>query len=337
MKLNLKQIKQITLGAVDIKEENGEFSFSRFTKEQQELYHVTNQDFYTKTFATSGVKFSFKTDSKNLFIKLKTSSSSSRKYFSVDVFVNKCPIGYIDNFSGLELMRDYTQQEFSQGEFSEKFKLGDGEKTVCVHLPWSSDATIEEISIDDNSFIEGVRPEKKLIAFGDSITHGYDALRPSNRYVARLADKLEAEEFNKGIGGEIFFPELSELKDSFVPDYITVAYGTNDWSHTDCEAFKHKAKLFFENLSKNYPQAKIFAITPIWRKDHNARKEFGAFETVEQYIREAVSEIKNIIVVSGYDLVPGDESYFADLRLHPNDDGFKYYAENLYEKIKREI
>lgn len=160
MKLNLKQLRQITLGAVDIKEENGAFSFDRFTKEQKNLYRITNQDFYNKTFMTAGVKFSFKTDSKNLFIKLKTSNSSTRRYFSVDVFVNKSPIGYIDNFSGLELMRDYTQQEFLQGEFSGHFELGDGEKQVCVHLPWSANASVEEFSIDDNSFIEDMRPKR---------------------------------------------------------------------------------------------------------------------------------------------------------------------------------
>ena len=77
MKLNLEQLQQITTGAVKIKEENGLFSFSRFTAEQEKLYQITSQDFYNKAFSTAGVKFSFKTDSKNLFLKLKTSVSSS--------------------------------------------------------------------------------------------------------------------------------------------------------------------------------------------------------------------------------------------------------------------
>lgn len=337
MKLNLEQLHKITTGAVRIKEENGLFSFSRFTAEQEKLYQITNQDFYNKTFSTAGVKFSFKTDSKNLFIKLRTSVSSSRKYFSVDVFVNDCSVGYIDNFSDTELAQNYTQQEFLLGGFSKRFELGDGEKTVCVHLPWSVKTLIEEISIDDNAFIEGIKPKKKLIAFGDSITHGYDALRPSNRYIAKLADRLGAEEFNKGIGGERFFPELAELKDSFVPDYITVAYGTNDWNCIDGETFKSKCKAFYTNISQNYPDSKIFAITPIWRKDMSEYREFGEFKKVEQDIRSVVMNIENITVISGFDFVPENEKYFADLRLHPNDDGFEYYEKNLYDKIKKYI
>ena len=35
--------------------------------------------------------------------------------------------------------------------------------------------------------------------------------------------------------------------------------------------------------------------------------------------------------------VPKDEKYYADLRLHPNDEGFAYYADALYKSIKSEI
>ena len=337
MKLNFNQIKEITTGAVLVSKEDGMISLKRFTQEQEELYKVTNQDFYNKTFSTAGIKFLFKTNSESLFLKLKTMISSSRKYFSVDIFVDGKPIGYIDNFSNIELPQNYTQMEFPLGDFSKKFQLGEGEKTVCVHLPWSVKTLIEEISIDDHAFCEGTKPKNKMIAFGDSITHGYDALRPSNRYVAKLANMLNAEEFNKAIGGECFFPELAKLRDSFMPDYITVAYGTNDWNVVDQETFKNKCKNFYTNISQIYPQAKIFAITPIWRKDMKEYRIFGSFGEVEKNIKNAVKGIKNITVISGIDFVPKEEKLFADLRLHPNDDGFEYYVENLYKEIKAKI
>lgn len=337
MKLSFDQIKEITTGAVQFQEENAMLLLKRFTQAQEELYKATNRDFYNKTFSTAGIKFLFKTDSVNLFIKFKTMVSSLRKYFSVDVFVDGKLIGDVSNFSDVGLPQNYTQIEVPLGDFSKKFQLGEGEKTVCVHLPWSVKTLIEEISIDDNSFIKSVKPQKKLIAYGDSITHGYDALHPSNRYTAKLADMLGAEEFNKAIGGEHFFPELAKLTESFMPDYITVAYGTNDWSGTDEETFKYKCKAFYTNLSQNYPDSKIFAITPIWRKDMCEYRKFGDFKKVEKDIRYAVMDIENVIVISGFDLVLKDEEYFADLRLHPNDNGFECYAENLYREIKTKI
>ena len=108
-----------------------------------------------------------------------------------------------------------------------------------------------------------------MLAFGDSITHGYDTLHPSGRYAAKLAERLEAEEFNKGIGGEKFFSELASLKEPFVPDYITIEYGSNDWNRIDEETFKYNSRAFYENIVRNYPNSKIFTITPLWRKDMN--------------------------------------------------------------------
>lgn len=337
MKLSFNKVKDITTGAVNFLEENEVLLLKRFTQEQEDLYKATDQDFYDKTFYTAGIKFLFKTDSKNLFLKIRTMNRSTRKYFSVDVFADGNLIGYMDNFSDIELPQDYTQTDLPLGEFSKKFQLGEGEKTVCVHLPWSAKTLIEEVSIDDNAFIEAVKPKKKLIAYGDSITHGYDALRPSNRYVAKVAELLGAEEFNKAIGGERFSPELAMLKDSFTPDYITVAYGTNDWNGIDEETFKCKCKAFYTNLSQNYPDSEIFAITPIWRKDMGEYRKFGDFKKVEPGIRSAVKDIKNVTVISGFDFVPKEEKYFADLRLHPNDSGFECYAENLYRAIKTKI
>ena len=333
MKLNFEQIKKITTGAVQFQCEEGFILPKRFTSEQVELYRITNQDFYNKTFSTAGIKFSFKTDSENLYLKIKTTASSSRKYFSVDVLKDGRLIDDINNFSDMVLPQNYTQIDVPLGEFSKSFYLGVGEKNICVHLPWSVKTEIEEISIDDNASIEGIKPEKKLLAFGDSITHGYDALHTSGRYAAKLAHMLGAEEFNKAIGGERFFPELADIKESFTPDYITVAYGTNDWNTIDEDTFKSKCKAFYEILSRNYPSSKIFAITPIWRKDMNEDRKFGDFLNVEKNIKMAVENLENIAVISGFDFVPKGEKYYADLRLHPNDLGFEYYAENLYREI----
>lgn len=334
MKLNIAQVREITKGAVRVTEERDGFHFYRFTKEQEELYNSVNKDFYKKTFSTAGIRLTLKTDSRTLFLKTITSKSSSRTYFSFDVFVDGKPVGYLDNFSNVELPEKYPKADLPMGVFEGTFSLGEGEKTVCIYFPWSVQAVIEEISIDDGAFIKPVKTEKKMLAFGDSITHGYDALRPSMRYAARLANALGAEEVNKAIGGECFFPELAAAKEDFQPEYITVAYGTNDWTNKSAEEFKTNCKAFYTALSGNYPEAKIYAFTPIWRKDLNVERVCGRFEDVEKYIRECVEGLNNVTVISGFDLVPKDEKYFADRSLHPNDEGFGYYFKNLYKKLE---
>lgn len=341
MKLKLEDIKKITTGAVKIAEENGKFIFSRFTDEQLELYEKYSRekdtDFDKKCKATSGIKFKFKTNSLRLGLKVDVLPSTSRKYFAFDVFVDGKMIGSLDNFSDVTLPLDYTKVELPLGKFSKEFFLGEGEKEVTVYLPWSVQSLIEEVSLDDNSYYEEIKAKKTLLAFGDSITQGYDALHPSLRYACQLCNKLNVDELNKGIGGEVFFPQLAKAKDNFTPDYITVAYGTNDFSKSSEEDFKVRCSDFFNALSENYPNSKIFAITPIWRSDYKGPREFGAFEKVEEHIKNTAEPLENVVVISGFDLVPKDEKFYSDLRLHPNDNGFMFYADNLYNEIAKEV
>lgn len=342
MKLSLEQIKDITCGAVKVEEQDGVFRFYRFTEEQRETYRRVKPDcpdFHEKTLASAGVKFRFVTDSKRMILKtnILDKNVSSRSYYSFDVFKNGETIGTIDNFSDGELSENYTAVKFPLTSNSGEFDLGSGEKTVCIHFPFSVAPEILELSLDDGAFIKPVKPSKKMLCFGDSITHGYDSLHPSRMYTAKLAEALGAEEYNKGIGGDIFFPELAAVRDGFDPDYITVAYGTNDWSGCPRDATRNRIKCFFENLRETYPNAKIFAITPIWRAESVEERDYGEFALIGQDIKEICGDIGGITVIDGFNLVPHRPEYFGDLRLHPNDKGFGKYFENLYSEIKQYV
>ena len=317
MKLSIDTIRQITLGAVEISETKEGIAFYRFTKEQRDLYEKRDAGFFKKSFSLSDIKFSFRTDSKSLGLKGVSTPGSSRQYFSIDLFVDGEKKECFDNFSHITDQPE-TTGEYPNGEFEKEFDLGEGEKEVLLYLPWSSRLTLSDISLDDGAFVIPVKPEKKMLCFGDSITQGYDASYTSNSYIARLARYLGVEEFNKAIGGEIFCPELAATKESFTPDLITVAYGTNDWSKTKSpEEFKANCKGFYENLAKNYPDTPIYAITPIWRQSYLAEKPCGAFTNVHDFIVEVSKSIPNMTVICGWDFVPADSKYFADKAADP--------------------
>ena len=132
---------------------------------------------------------------------------STRQYFSFDVFVDDKICGYLDNFSHNDLSENYHTASYETGSFSKKILLGEGEKTVSIYFPWSVKATIEEIVVDDGAFVEPTQEKKRLLVYEDSITQGYDALRPSHRYASRIADAFGIEELNKAIGRETHCPE----------------------------------------------------------------------------------------------------------------------------------
>lgn len=335
MVLDFNTIKAISCGAVRVSQEPEGVLVNRFTQEQSDMYENKQEGFFCKSQASAGIKLCFRTNSKSLYIKTLVKNVYSRSYFSFDVFADDQPVGYLDNFSGQELPQDYSEIHFPVGEFSKTFDLGEGEKTVTVHLPWNKKTYLQEVVLDDGATVEPVKPDKKLLAFGDSITQGFDALRPSNRYIAKLAKALNAEEFNKGIGGEGYCPELPALRDSFDPDYIVVAYGSNDWRRKKKTDFERNVKAFYAALDKNYPGVKTFVITPIWRSDLDIQTDFASFDEIEAGIRQAVGSRNNVTVISGFDLVPHNEEYFGDYGLLPNNKGFEQYFKHLWEHIQK--
>lgn len=326
MILSFNSIIPATYGCAKILEEGERLWLYRFTDEQTEAYRSYSSNFHNKTKATAGVRLQFITNSKKLILKGETSTASSRKFFSFDVYVNGSLVSHLIECAD-ETPKPYTLTA----------ELGEGEaKRVCIYFPWSAQANIASFELDDGASFEPYSKPYKMLCFGDSITHGYCALNPSFTYATRLADLLCADYINKGIGGEVFFPKLAELKDDIEPDYITVAYGTNDWHVSKKETFEMNSVRFYEALSRNYPNARIFALAPVWRADHaTSTKPIGEFSNVAKKLSEIAECIPNVTFVDCFDFIPHEAQYYIEDLLHPNDLGFCHYAAEVYRAIKQ--
>ena len=329
MKLTFEQIKDITKGAARIEEIEERINFFRFTEEQENMYAESSKDFWGKSFATAGVRLEFITSSKNMALEVYVSPASSRNYFNHDIYVN----GEHMYTLGSDVRNGADGRHIQiRGEYD----LGEGEKTVKIYFPWSAKSRLVSLELDDGASITPVAHKLKMISFGDSITHGYDAANPSLSYASLLADALDAEAINKGIGGEFFCPKLAAIRDGIDPDIITVAYGTNDWSRIPPEQFERTSEEFYTNLSRLYPNAKIFALTPVWRGDIGKKTLIGAFSNVTKQLRKIESSLPNVTVVDCLDFIPHEATMFSSDVVHPNFLGFSYYADGVIEAIKKE-
>ena len=332
MKLSYEDIKAATRGAEKVSFENGEFRFFRFNDKEIDFYKTS--EFYTKVFATSDVEIEFETDAKSIFFKGYTEVAVSyRTWYAIEVFVNGERIGVIQNFEG-QMTEEKLFAEFPLGDFEKSFELGAGKKTVRIVFPQFAAVALTELELVGAELFSPVKPKKKMFFYGDSISQGYDTHFPSNKYTALTARALNVEGYNKAIGGEVFQPLLAAQKSELEPEYISVAYGTNDCG-TDREVFLKNSREFYENLSKNYPNAKIFALSPIWRLNYAQPDRVGNFFDVEKQIKAIAESLPNVIFVAGFDFVPHDEKYFYDRHLHPSDEGFEIYSKNLVKAIKK--
>ena len=325
MTLEFDTIIHAIRGCAKILEKNGRLWLYRFTDAQSEAYREYSTDFYKKTKATAGVRLEVITNSEALTLKGEAVAASSRKFFAFDVYVNGSLVSHL-----LE------SDEDGSTPYTLTARLGKGDaKKVCIYFPWSAQANIASFELDEGASFEPYRRPYRMLCFGDSITHGYDALNPSFSYASRLADLLRADHINKGIGGEVFFPALAENRDLIEPDYITVAYGTNDWSHSPKEDFEKNSKLFYEALSRNYPNAKIFALAPVWRENYNTKlTPIGDFSNVAKNLSEIAASLPNVKLINCFDFIPHETQYYVSDVLHPNDAGFYHYAAEVYRAIK---
>lgn len=323
MYADLDLVRKLTHGAVAVTEKDGWFLFSRFTDEQRDTYRNI-PDFYRKTFASSGIRLEFKTSSSFFAMDYHVTGASSRKFYYFDVFVN----GILVKHEGSESCEE-------QPDSTLQVELPQGIKTIAVYFPCLVAVKLNRLLFDDASVIQPLRKSGKMICFGDSITQGYDARHSFLTYPNQLADAFDAEMINKGIGGEVFRPDLLANADPMQPDLLTIAYGTNDWSgNFSREELRRHTDLFCRRLVESYPDVPVFAILPLWRSDFGCIRNAGTFEDAGKIYRSIYEKYSIIRIIDGFSLIPHDTSLFSDGYLHPNDSGFSQMSKNLIRQIQ---
>jgi lysophospholipase L1-like esterase len=329
MKLTFEQIRSITTGAVSLEQEEYGIRVYRFNEEQRSLFQRRIRLLAEKMQSAAGIQFFFRTDSSTLSLRALVSKGSASNHFSFDLFVNG---EYADSLDNLQ---DKTEAGYRHGVFEKTFALGDGEKEVCLYFPWSVAVVLQEVSLEDGAMLIPTPPAKKMLVYGDSVTHGNAVRYSCNHYIPRLSRAMGVQVRNKAIAGSSSFPEMVQAESPYDPDYVLVAYGSNDWDRYEEAFFAENYRLMMQLIAQKYPRAQVLVITPIWRADQETRqRKMGPLSAIEKNVLEIAEDFPNMTVIPGIDLVPHALKWYADAGLHPNDDGYGYYFENLWPKIK---
>lgn len=323
MKLSFDTVKSITVGAARIWEENGIINFRKCTQKQIDAWNAFDPVLARNATATTGVRLDFHTDSKNFAFTV----ASGTKY---EIYIN-------DIFVRQVLTGDLNDGRFDFALNCEACK--EGENRITLVLPSHDDpAALSSVELDDGATATPHKFDCKILFIGDSITQGWDSGYDSLSYAYRVSRFFNAESMIYGVGGGFFHESVLDDSIDFDPDFIIVAYGTNDWGRcSSIEQLRSNADGFLKALTKKYPDKPIFGLSPIWRgATEGVVRGTGTFSEVCEAVKEKIVS-NGLILIDGKTLTPHLHEFFADQNLHPNALGFGIYAENLIKAIQKHL
>jgi len=335
-----------------ITDTEGYVTFLRFTEPQLAVYEQSSF-FRLMSICSAGVCLDFETTGDEIVLDCKTaelgkqvmSDIRSEMTFSQILRELGNTVKKINQAGGrLDVIQHVDC--YVDGCYMSSERVGSGEITlslpnpehlwrhVRIWLPLYKPFAIRSVCIN-GEWRRSARRRLQFYAFGDSITQGFFAGKPSLCYVSQLAELLDADALNQGIGGYTFNADiLTDCENLPAPDWITVAYGTNDWAQSpDLDLIETRASQFFTRLHEKFPQVPAYVITPIWRDNIDTPKDSGRFVDVTELIRRLVQPWPQIRLIDGLAVSPHNPICYADGWLHPNIIGFSYLAARIYREI----
>ncbi len=209
---------------------------------------------------------------------------------------------------------------------------------VTVYLPCLMNVAVGNLST--NGSLEPAPERGYLLALGDSITQGYVVGTPSASWPARVARALGLDLVDQAIAGHHFDAHTlrgtKALREN-PPAAILVAYGTNDWAHTDTKRdLVRDMTSYLGKLAEKFVDTPIFVVSPIWRADEDEQRRHAC--SLAWYRSVLCDECARLGLgyIEGADIVPHDVALFSDRRLHPNAEGARYLAEGVLAGLEEQ-
>jgi lysophospholipase L1-like esterase len=225
-------------------------------------------------------------------------------------------------------------------------------KTKAADVKWEivfplfRNPVLTGLELEDGSTLEKVSEASKkvYVAIGDSITQGVGQVNPSDTWPWAIAEKLDMELYNCGIGGSSTSHGINVvnlLEDWDTIDLITILWGYNAWVYSGAtpESFKANYTKVLNEVRKHHPNTPIVCLRQLQSKTTESKRSGATYNLV--HYREVVSSIveelkasgdQNIYVIQS-DTMTNASSHLKDA-VHPNPAGAKALSEKLIPELK---
>lgn len=289
--------------------------------------HFSAHEAYSIRIASpAGVVLDFFSDATRVEITCTFPSAAARPYAYCDVYADDVFAGYVGGAN------------VEPGDLTGAVTFPDRRnRRIRIYLPHTRPVAIGRITLSDGAAFAPVARRPTWIAYGDSITQGMNARHPSLTYPALAARSLDLDIHNAAVGGARF--DEGFLLDEIAPGpvaFVTVAYGTNDFS---AGIGPEKSRAFLLRLIATYPAIPVIALEPIWRTDDDPalrvpRRDNARLCDYRNRLREIVAEFPGVKYVPAGELMPAGVDLIRD-GTHPDTDGHVVMGQNLAARLKK--
>ena len=176
------------------------------------------------------------------------------------------------------------------------------------------------------------KPEKMLVCYGSSITHGGVARSNCNCYTQLTARRLGMDVLNFGLSGSCnASPEMAAfIANDVQGDVFFLELGANMWRHVEPEEYERRVRHLLQTVAQAHTDKPVLAMALYpW---HVVMERDNAYA---QKLHKVIEELNlpNLHELHGWDLLPDCTGLSAD-GLHPSDWGHMVIAQNLAQAIQ---
>lgn len=184
-------------------------------------------------------------------------------------------------------------------------------------------------------------PQKTLMCYGSSITHGSNSIDASHSWASILAHNLKTDLRNLGMAGSCFLEKeiadfIAEEGEKGKWNIAILELGINalDWEE---KKIRERAEYFINTVAKRNVEKPVFVISPFYYCGDDFDKNKPA-EKWRRILKEIIDkrENKNVVLFNGIDILT-DMSYMSADEVHPNITGVQKIADTLTKEIKEEL
>ena len=178
------------------------------------------------------------------------------------------------------------------------------------------------------SNIQTLKPQDTILAFGDSLTYGYNA-KPNESYPSILSQLSGMKVINAGVSGEtsseglLRLPQL--LKDKSIKLMI-LFFGANDvLQRLPMENIKTNLKSMIHMAKEKQIEVLLISVPNL-----------GLFGPSDLSLYNEISKEENVPLLSNMYVEILEQPSLKSDQVHPNALGYTRMAEKIYEKLQEE-